>query len=64
MIDFLLDTDTCIYLIKRQPAQALVPDYKVPRLISQVGISTITLSELEYGVSKSSKLGAKQAGSG
>ena len=53
MIDFLLDTDTCIYLIKKQPAQVLA---KLQALdISQVGISTITLSELEYGVSKSSK---------
>ena len=53
MIDFLLDTDTCIYLIKRQPAQALARLQALD--ISQVGISTITLSELEYGVSKSSK---------
>ena len=53
MIDFLLDTDTCIYLIRRQPAQALA---RLKALnIWQVGISTITLSELEYGVSKSSK---------
>ena len=53
MIDFLLDTDTCIYLIKRQPAQALARLQSLD--ISQVGISTIALSELEYGVSKSSK---------
>ena len=53
MIDFLLDTDICIYLIKKQPAQALARLQALD--ISQVGISTITLSELEYGVSKSSK---------
>ena len=53
MIDFLLDTDTCIYLIKRQPPQALARLQALD--VSQVGISTITLSELEYGVSRSSK---------
>ena len=53
MIDFLLDTDICIYLIKKQPAQALARLQALD--ISQVGISTITLSELEYVVSKSSK---------
>ena len=53
MIDFLLDTDTCIYLIKRQPARALVRLQSLD--LSQVGISAITLSELEYGVSKSSR---------
>jgi tRNA(fMet)-specific endonuclease VapC len=50
---YLLDTDTCIYLIKRQPPQALA---KLQTLeISTVGVSSITLSELEHGVAKSSK---------
>ena len=53
MIAFLLDTNMCIYLIKRQPAQTLVRLQSLD--ISTVGISSITLSELEYGVSKSSK---------
>ncbi len=53
MSGYLLDTDTCIYLIKRQPPQALT---KLQTLeLSAVGISSITLSELEYGVAKSSK---------
>ncbi len=47
----LLDTDTCIYIIKR----------KYPGILrrlknhspGEIGISTITLSELRYGVSKS-----------
>lgn len=48
---YLLDTNICIYLIKRSPEsvvqrlQQLDPD--------QVGISSITHSELEYGVAKS-----------
>ncbi len=52
MTRYLLDTDTSIYLIKRQPPIALV---KLQSLeVASVGISSITLSELEYGVAKSS----------
>ena len=53
MIGYLLDTNTCIYIIKRQPTRALS---KLQSLeVSDVGVSSITLSELEYGNSKSSK---------
>jgi len=47
----LLDTNICIYLIKQKPATVLKRflDYQ----IGDIGISTITLSELRYGVSKS-----------
>ena len=49
---FLLDTDTCIALIKRQPAGTL------KRLTSleagEAGISAVTLAELRFGVAKSS----------
>ena len=49
----MLDTDTCIYLIKQQPPAALE---KLQSLdVGSVGISSITLSELEYGVAKSSR---------
>ena len=50
MIGLLLGTDTCIHLMKRQPAQALARLHALDT--SQVGISTITLGELEYGPSK------------
>jgi tRNA(fMet)-specific endonuclease VapC len=50
---FLLDTDVCIYLIKGKPKEAL-ERLQVQR-ISDVGISSITLAELEYGVAKSSR---------
>lgn len=50
---FLLDTDMCIYLIKRKSEQALARLQSLR--ISDVGVSSITLSELEYGVAKSSK---------
>lgn len=52
-MDFMLDTNTCIYIIKRKPPNVIERFKKIG--ISQVGISSITLSELLYGVSKSSK---------
>jgi len=50
---YLLDTDICIYLIKRRPPGALVELQS--KDISTVAISSITLSELEYGVAKSTQ---------
>jgi tRNA(fMet)-specific endonuclease VapC len=49
----LLDTDVCIHLIRERPATILerFDEYAV----GDIGISAITLAELEYGVSKSSK---------
>ena len=53
MIQHMLDTDICIYIIKRKPADVIKRLMK--SRISQIGISSITLSELENGVGKSSK---------
>ncbi len=53
MIKFLLDTNICIYLIKKKPAQVLLNLQSLD--ILEIGISSITLSELEYGVSKSTQ---------
>ncbi len=50
---FMLDTNTCIYIIKRKPPDVIERFNQTE--ISQIGISSITLSELFYGVSKSSK---------
>jgi len=48
---YMLDTNTCIALIKRKPLKALG---RFDRLSAgDVGISTITLAELRYGVAKS-----------
>jgi tRNA(fMet)-specific endonuclease VapC len=50
---YLLDTNICIYVIKRQPVSVL---HRFQRLdVSRAGISSITLSELEYGGEKSQK---------
>lgn len=50
---FMLDTNTCIYIIKRKPLDVIERFNQTK--ISQISISSITLSELLYGVSKSSK---------
>lgn len=50
-MDYLLDTDTCIALIKRKARRAL--DHLVGLPVGAVGISSITLAELLYGVAKS-----------
>jgi tRNA(fMet)-specific endonuclease VapC len=48
---FMLDTDSCIALIKRKPAKAL------RRILAlspgEAGISAVTLAELRFGVAKS-----------
>jgi tRNA(fMet)-specific endonuclease VapC len=53
MIKYMLDTNICIYIIKKKPTDVIERFRQTP--ISQIGISSITLSELEYGVAKSSK---------
>ena len=53
MITYLLDTNTCIYIIKKRPEQ-VIKRLRNTR-ISEVGVSSITLSELEYGAAKSSR---------
>ena len=50
---FMLDTNICIYIIKRKPPNVIERFYQTE--ISEISISSITLSELFYGVSKSSK---------
>lgn len=51
MIRFLLDTNICIYIIKQKPLKVLARLQS--HSIGDVGISSITLAELRYGVSKS-----------
>ena len=47
----MLDTNICIYIIKQQPANVLKRflEYQA----GDIGISSITISELRYGVAKS-----------
>ncbi len=48
---YLLDTNICIYIIKQKPIEVFEKFRQFK--IGDIGISSITLSELEYGVQKS-----------
>jgi tRNA(fMet)-specific endonuclease VapC len=48
---YFLDTNICIYLIKKRPLSVVQQLQSLE--IHQVAISSITLSELEFGVAKS-----------
>lgn len=47
----MLDTNICIYIIKQKPP-AVLKQFK-SYSIGDIGISSITLAELQYGVAKS-----------
>jgi tRNA(fMet)-specific endonuclease VapC len=49
----MLDTNICIYIIKRKPGHVIERLRK--SRISEISISSITLSELEYGAAKSAR---------
>lgn len=49
----MLDTNVCIYLIKEHPAS--VVERFASCSVGDIGISVITLAELEYGVAKSTR---------
>ena len=51
MIKYMLDTNICIYIIKQKP-QNVIERFRQTK-VSEIGVSSITLSELEYGVMKS-----------
>ena len=48
---YMLDTDTCIYIIKKKPNEVIERFKKYD--IEEICISSITYSELMYGVRKS-----------
>ena len=48
-----MDTNICIYVIKQQPASVVNRIQSVP--IEDIGISSITVAELEHGVAKSDR---------
>ncbi|MFA5905579.1 MAG: type II toxin-antitoxin system VapC family toxin [Desulfobacula sp.] len=48
---FLIDTNICIYIMNQRPPE-LIQRFKKTE-VGQIGISTITVSELGYGVAKS-----------
>ena len=52
-MNLMLDTNVCIYLIKEHPPS--VVERFATHAVGDIGISAMTLAELEYGVSKSSR---------
>ena len=50
---YMLDTNICIYIIKKHPVHVLNTIKKTN--ISDICISSVTLAELEYGVQKSER---------
>ena len=56
---YMLDTDTCIYVINKRP-QSVFDRFKQER-VGDIGLSSIALSELHYGAEKSSNPGKNLA---
>ncbi|MFI5024225.1 MAG: type II toxin-antitoxin system VapC family toxin [Alphaproteobacteria bacterium] len=52
MLQYMLDTNICIYVIKNYPAKLRE---RFNRLAEQLSISSITLGELYYGAEKSAR---------
>jgi len=52
-MQYLLDTNICIYLIKKRPPQVIERMRRMSP--SDIGISAITVSELQYGAAKSER---------
>ena len=51
MIKYLIDTNICIYIMNKRPIGII---HKFKQFdVGEIGVSTITVSELQYGVSKS-----------
>lgn len=48
---YLLDTNICIYIIKKKPPVVLQKFNSYP--VGEIGLSSITVAELKYGVQKS-----------
>ena len=51
-MEYLLDTNICIYIIKQRPINVFERFKSLS--IGSLGISSITLAELQYGIMKSS----------
>lgn len=55
---YMLDTNICIYLIKQKPPKVL--KHFKSHAVGDIGISSISLAELRYGVSKSQHIEKNQ----
>jgi tRNA(fMet)-specific endonuclease VapC len=52
-MNYLIDTNICIYVMNKKPFE-VIDKFKNTE-IGQIGISSITVSELNYGVAKSKR---------
>ncbi len=52
-MNFLIDTNICIYIINHHPPEVIQKFRGMA--VGDVGISSITVSELQYGVAKSNR---------
>jgi len=51
LIKYLIDTNICIYIMNKRPIGII---HKFKQFdVGEIGVSTITVSELQYGVAKS-----------
>ena len=51
MIRYLIDTNICIYIMNKRPIGII---HKFKQFdVGEIGVSTVTVSELQYGVAKS-----------
>lgn len=50
---YLIDTNICIYIMNQRPAE--VVEHFKKHTLGDIGISSVTVSELYYGVSKSQR---------
>ncbi len=57
-MNYLIDTNICIYIMNKRPVEIF--DKFRQFELGEVGISTITVSELQYGVAKSIHLKENQ----
>jgi len=55
---YLLDTNICIYLIKNKPTSVITKFNE--HSVGDIGVSTITVAELTYGVNKSQRQAQNQ----
>jgi len=53
-VKYLIDTNTCIYIINRKPPSAVA--HIRSKQSEDIAVSTVTISELEYGVHRSRKI--------
>jgi tRNA(fMet)-specific endonuclease VapC len=56
---YLLDTNICIYLIRQRPARVI--QEMAQQQVGDVGLSSITVAELQYGVAKSAQVERNQS---